>query len=49
MLGYLDNDVSIGPNSPMGIARKRGLNENFARELMELHTLGVHGGYTRPT
>ncbi|MDQ0472867.1 uncharacterized protein (DUF1800 family) [Labrys wisconsinensis] len=47
MLGYLDNDLSIGPNSPYGIARKRGLNENFARELMELHTLGVNGGYTQ--
>ena len=50
MLFYLDNAQSIGPAS--GAARRRGrggrargLNENYARELMELHTVGVDGGY----
>ena len=69
MLFYLDNWLSVGPNSDManGVAkrdnwRKRektagpvqqakgkrgGLNENYGRELMELHTLGVNGGYTQ--
>jgi uncharacterized protein (DUF1800 family) len=72
MLFYLDNGVSVGPNSDFarGISnranskagRKRnrnaevrsqakgkrgGLNENYGRELMELHTLGVNGGYTQ--
>lgn len=47
MLLYLDNAVSIGPNSPVGDRRKKGLNENLARELMELHTLGVDGGYNQ--
>jgi uncharacterized protein (DUF1800 family) len=42
---YLDNAQSIGPNSPAGLRRERGLNENLARELLELHTLGVQGGY----
>ena len=46
MLAYLDNDDSIGPNSPTGIAWGVGLNHNLARELLELHTLGVGGGYT---
>jgi uncharacterized protein (DUF1800 family) len=49
MLVYLDNFQSIGPNSP-GAQRgrgRRGLNENYARELLELHTLGVDGGYTQ--
>jgi uncharacterized protein (DUF1800 family) len=45
MLLYLDNAQSIGPDSPAGLRRGRGLNENLARELMELHTLGVDGGY----
>ena len=75
MLLYLDNWVSVGPDSDLaqGVAKKhprarqrkrrfprvvhapgaqngpakqrRGLNENYARELMELHTLGVDGGY----
>jgi uncharacterized protein (DUF1800 family) len=45
MLRYLDQRVSIGPNSPVGLRRDRGLNENYARELLELHTLGVGGGY----
>jgi uncharacterized protein (DUF1800 family) len=47
MLVYLDNAVSIGPNSDVGRRRDRGLNENLAREMMELHTLGVDGGYTQ--
>lgn len=59
MLIYLDNWLSIGPNSeaarnpartrrrlPQG-ARASGLNENLAREILELHTLGVNGGYTQ--
>lgn len=47
MLLYLDNATSIGPNSPMGERRGKGLNENLAREILELHTLGVDGGYTQ--
>jgi uncharacterized protein (DUF1800 family) len=47
MLLYLDNATSIGPDSRAGQRRGRGLNENLARELMELHTLGVAGGYTQ--
>ena len=46
MLIYLDNAQSIGPNSRAGLNRGRGLNENLAREILELHTLGVGGGYT---
>jgi uncharacterized protein (DUF1800 family) len=47
MLFFLDNQQSSGPDSPAGQNRKRGLNENLAREIMELHTLGVGGGYTQ--
>jgi uncharacterized protein (DUF1800 family) len=47
MLLYLDNATSIGPDSRAGQKRDKGLNENLARELMELHTLGVDGGYTQ--
>jgi uncharacterized protein (DUF1800 family) len=52
MLIYLDNFQSIGPGSRAAqFARRqrtsRGLNENYARELLELHTLGVNGGYTQ--
>ncbi len=64
MLFYLDNWLSVGPDSDaaLGIRRDRrnrvrpvqvrkkqqsGLNENYGRELMELHTLGVNGGYTQ--
>jgi uncharacterized protein (DUF1800 family) len=48
MLLYLDNWVSIGPHSEAaGKNGQSGLNENYARELMELHTLGVDGGYTQ--
>jgi uncharacterized protein (DUF1800 family) len=58
MLVYLDNAQSIGDESRLGVqskrralrnpeARKRGLNENLAREILELHTLGVDGGYAQ--
>jgi uncharacterized protein (DUF1800 family) len=50
MLFYLDNWQSVGPNTPQPRgpnAQKRGLNENYGRELLELHTLGVDGGYTQ--
>ncbi len=59
MLLYLDNAASIGPDSPAAERAKRnawrnpknkapeGINENYARELMELHTVGVNGGYTQ--
>jgi len=47
MLFYLDNVQSFGANSPAGKRRDKGLNENLAREIMELHTLGVSGGYTQ--
>jgi len=47
MLFFLDNQQSIGPGSRAGRRSKRGLNENLAREIMELHTLGVGGGYTQ--
>lgn len=51
MLLYLDNVRSTGPGSPLAREAERrgrrepGLNENYARELLELHTLGVDGGY----
>ena len=47
MLFFLDNQQSLGPDSRAGLNRKRGLNENLAREIMELHTLGVGGGYSQ--
>lgn len=56
MLLYLDNASSIGPDSlaaeradrrPNQKKKREGLNENYARELMELHTLGVNGGYSQ--
>jgi uncharacterized protein (DUF1800 family) len=47
MLVYLDNTLNAAPGSPGAHGRAGGLNENFARELMELHTLGVDGGYTQ--
>jgi uncharacterized protein (DUF1800 family) len=57
MLMYLDNYLSIGPNSPLAhhpeylpaFLRERmtGLNENLGREILELHTLGVRSGYTQ--
>jgi uncharacterized protein (DUF1800 family) len=46
MLFYLDNVVSSTPR-PNAKGKAQGLNENYARELMELHTLGVDGGYTQ--
>jgi uncharacterized protein (DUF1800 family) len=47
MLLYLDQVQSVAQNSPGAQGRRRGLNENYARELMELHTLGVDGGYSQ--
>jgi uncharacterized protein (DUF1800 family) len=54
MLLYLDNHLSVGPNSKAAqnverrhTERKIGINENLARETLELHTLGVGGGYTQ--
>lgn len=47
MLFYLDNWLNTAPNSPGARGRFTGLNENYARELMELPTLGVNGGYTQ--
>ncbi len=50
MLFYLDNWESVAPESQRrrnANGPRRGLNENYARELMELHTLGVDGGYTQ--
>ncbi|HEY8907846.1 MAG TPA: DUF1800 domain-containing protein, partial [Rhodoferax sp.] len=47
MLLYLDQAQSVADGSPGAQGQRRGLNENYARELMELHTLGVNGGYTQ--
>jgi len=54
MLLYLDNHLSVGPHSSLAQragqragARRLGINENLAREILELHTLGVGGGYTQ--
>jgi uncharacterized protein (DUF1800 family) len=54
MILYLDNQRSVGPGSTLGRRANRaqrerniGLNENLAREILELHTLGVDGGYTQ--
>jgi uncharacterized protein (DUF1800 family) len=48
MLMYLDNWLSVGPHAQAaGKNGQSGLNENYGRELMELHTLGVEGGYTQ--
>jgi uncharacterized protein (DUF1800 family) len=51
MLFYLDNYLSSSPDAPvpqrLANGRKPGINENYARELMELHTMGVDGGYTQ--
>ena len=47
MLIYLNNVLSIGPASVAGINRDKGLNENLAREILELHTLGVRAGYSQ--
>ena len=47
MLLYLDNAGSVGPDSPAGLKHGRGLNENLAREGLELHTIGLAGGYSQ--
>ena len=57
MIAYLDNQYSVGPGSDLaraagrrgrrGAQRKLDINENLAREILELHTLGVNGGYTQ--
>lgn len=47
MLFYLDNWLNSAPGSPGARGRFSGINENYAREVMELHTLGVNGGYTQ--
>lgn len=47
MLFYLDQVRSIGPDSAAGQRRNAGLNENLAREMLELHTVGADGGYTQ--
>src|SRR5450432_260094 len=54
MLLYLDNHLSVGPHSQAALRGERrqsprriGINENLAREIMELHTLGVGSGYTQ--
>jgi uncharacterized protein (DUF1800 family) len=47
MLVYLDNTLSTAPGSPAARGKQAGINENFAREVMELHTLGADGGYTQ--
>jgi uncharacterized protein (DUF1800 family) len=47
MLIYLDNISSIGPNSRQGSRRGKDLNENLAREILELHTMGAQGDYTQ--
>jgi uncharacterized protein (DUF1800 family) len=47
MLIYLDNARSIGPDAIAGLRQRRGLNENLAREIVELHTLGVRTVYTQ--
>ncbi|MBU6474862.1 MAG: DUF1800 domain-containing protein [Alphaproteobacteria bacterium] len=44
---YLDNQISMGPHSKAGLRQHKGLNENLARETMELHSVGVDGGYTQ--
>ncbi|TLU66393.1 DUF1800 domain-containing protein [Thalassotalea litorea] len=47
MLMYLNNERSFGPNSLAAKKRGKGLNENLAREILELHTLGVDGPYSQ--
>ncbi len=47
MLFYLDNWLNTAPGLPGAHGRFDGINENYAREVMELHTLGVNGGYTQ--
>ena len=47
MLYYLDNWQNTAPGSAGAKGQFQGINENYARELMELHTLGVNGGYSQ--
>ncbi|MBV9653456.1 MAG: DUF1800 domain-containing protein, partial [Acetobacteraceae bacterium] len=47
MLLYLNNAGSVGPDSPAGLRTGRGLNENLARECLELHTVGASAGYAQ--
>jgi uncharacterized protein (DUF1800 family) len=47
MLVYLNQEASFGPGSRKGLRQKKGLNENLARELLELHTLGVGAAYSQ--
>jgi uncharacterized protein (DUF1800 family) len=47
MLFYLDNWQNTAPDAPGSHRKFDGINENYAREVMELHTLGVNGGYTQ--
>lgn len=47
MLLYLGNAFSVGPDSPAGCRRHRGLNENLGRECMELHTVSLRAGYSQ--
>ena len=47
MLLYLDNETSVGPDSPAGRRARRGLNENLGRECLELHTVSPAAGYTQ--
>lgn len=47
MLHYLDQNRSVGPDSAFAKKKGRGLNENLAREVLELHTLGVDGPYSQ--
>lgn len=47
MLLYLDSTGSVGPDSPAGLRQHRGLNENLARECLELHTVSPAAGYSQ--
>lgn len=47
MVTYLDQQRSVGPESKAAARRNAGLNENLGREILELHTVGVDGGYTQ--
>ena len=47
MISYLDQEGSTGPDSPAGLRRHKGLNENLARECLELHTVTPAAGYTQ--
>jgi uncharacterized protein (DUF1800 family) len=47
MLDYLDDTHSVGPDSPVGLSQHRSINENLARESLELHTIGIQSGYTQ--